>query len=93
MVNKNNDDEQCICESAAGGSSPCRKTPRWFMERSSEARRSFTTWNTNPSSWRNVKDLVKKHSEFIGFPIELFVQKSKEKDVTDSEEDEEERGR
>merc|ERR1719285_1698040 len=38
---------------------------------------------------RRLKDLVKKHSEFIGFPIELYVEKSKEKEVTDSEEDEE----
>ena len=29
-----------------------------------------------------MKDLVKKHSEFIGFPIELYVEKSKEKEVT-----------
>merc|ERR1711898_10851 len=34
---------------------------------------------------RRVKDLIKKHSEFIGFPIELYVEKSKEKEVTDSE--------
>merc|ERR1739838_291779 len=40
---------------------------------------------------RRLKDLVKKHSEFIGFPIELYVEKSKEKEVTDSEEEEEER--
>ena len=26
---------------------------------------------------RRLKDLVKKHSEFIGFPIELYVEKSK----------------
>merc|ERR1712091_437164 len=39
---------------------------------------------------RRLKDLVKKHSEFIGFPIELYVEKSKEKEVTDSEEEEEE---
>merc|ERR1740123_1489846 len=38
-----------------------------------------------------LKDLVKKHSEFIGFPIELYVEKSKEKEVTDSDEDEEEK--
>merc|ERR1712032_656794 len=40
---------------------------------------------------RRLKDLVKKHSEFIGFPIELYVEKSKEKEVTDSEEDEDEK--
>merc|ERR1711933_263176 len=40
---------------------------------------------------RRLKDLVKKHSEFIGFPIELYVEKSKEKEVTDSEEDDEEK--
>merc|ERR1712073_218556 len=40
---------------------------------------------------RRLKDLVKKHSEFIGFPIELYVEKSKEKEVTDSDEDEEEK--
>merc|ERR1712014_281065 len=39
---------------------------------------------------RRLKDLVKKHSEFIGFPIELYVEKSKEKEVTDSEEKKEE---
>ena len=27
------------------------------------------------------------HSEFIGFPIELYVEKSKEKEVTDSEDE------
>merc|ERR1712061_66025 len=29
---------------------------------------------------RRLKDLVKKHSEFIGFPIELYVEKSEEKE-------------
>merc|ERR1712093_44354 len=38
---------------------------------------------------RRLKDLVKKHSEFIGFPIELYVEKSNEKEVTDSEDEEE----
>merc|ERR1711964_160160 len=36
---------------------------------------------------RRLKDLVKKHSEFIGFPIELYVEKSNEKEVTDSEDE------
>merc|ERR1712071_51030 len=37
---------------------------------------------------RKVKDLVKKHSEFIGFPIDLMVEKTTDKEVTDSDEDE-----
>merc|ERR1712196_350991 len=38
---------------------------------------------------RRVKDLVKKHSEFIGFPIELWTEKTEEKEVTDDEDDDE----
>merc|ERR1712159_311304 len=38
---------------------------------------------------RRLKDLVKKHSEFIGFPIELYIEKTEEKEVSDSEDEEE----
>lgn len=38
---------------------------------------------------RKVKDLIKKHSEFIGFPIELMVEKTTDKEVTDSDDEEE----
>ncbi|KAF1783236.1 Heat shock protein Hsp90, N-terminal [Phytophthora cactorum] len=40
---------------------------------------------------RKLKDLVKKHSEFIGFPIKLYVEKTEEKEVTDDEEEEDEK--
>ena len=33
--------------------------------------------------------MIKKHSEFISFPIEIFVEKTTEKEITDDEEDEE----
>jgi len=36
---------------------------------------------------RRLKDLVKKHSEFIGFPIKLYVEKTAEKEVTDDDDD------
>merc|ERR1712151_285182 len=36
-----------------------------------------------------LKDLVKKHSEFIGFPIKLYTEKTTEKEVTDDEEEDE----
>lgn len=38
---------------------------------------------------RRVKDLVKKHSEFIGFPIDLLVEKSTDKEVTESDDEDE----
>merc|ERR1711920_255525 len=34
-----------------------------------------------------LKDLVKKHSEFIGFPIKLYIEKTTEKEVTDDDDD------
>merc|ERR1712125_124135 len=40
---------------------------------------------------RRLKDLVKKHSEFIAFPIELQVEKSTDKEVTDSDDEEPEK--
>jgi molecular chaperone HtpG len=36
---------------------------------------------------RKIKDIVKKHSEFISFPIELLVEKTNEKEVSDDEEE------
>jgi molecular chaperone HtpG len=40
---------------------------------------------------RKIKDIVKKHSEFISFPIELLVEKTNEKEVSDDEEEPEEK--
>jgi len=40
---------------------------------------------------RRLNGLVKLRSEFVGFPIESYGEKSKEKDVSDSEDDEEEK--
>merc|ERR1719253_1511780 len=39
---------------------------------------------------RKLKDLVKKHSEFIGFPINLWIEKTTEKEVTDDEDEDDE---
>merc|ERR1712164_86507 len=38
---------------------------------------------------RRLKDLVKKHSEFISYPISLWTEKTTEKEVSDDEEEEE----
>lgn len=41
---------------------------------------------------RRIKDLVKKHSEFISYPINLWVEKTVDKEVSDDEEEEKKEG-
>jgi molecular chaperone HtpG len=36
---------------------------------------------------RRIKDIVKKHSQFIGYPIKLLVEKERDKEVSDDEEE------
>jgi len=94
VVSKNNDDEQYIWESAAGGSfTVVKDTEMVFGEvkRGTKIVCHLKEDQTEFLEERRLKDLVKKHSEFIGFPIELYVEKSDEKEVTDSEDEEEEK--
>merc|ERR550534_2454368 len=91
-VSKHNDDEQYIWESAAGGSFTVQKDTEMVHGEIKRGTKIICYLKEDQSEFleeRRLKDLVKKHSEFIGFPIELYVEKSKEKEVTDSEEDEE----
>merc|ERR1712032_1706006 len=94
VVSKNNDDEQYIWESGAGGSFTVQKDTELVHGEVKRGTKVICYLKEDQSEFleeRRLKDLVKKHSEFIGFPIELYVEKSKEKEATDSEEDEEEK--
>merc|ERR1711906_46980 len=94
VVSKNNDDEQDIWESGAGGSFTVQKDTEMVHGEVKRGTKIICYLKEDQSEFlekRRLKDLVKKHSEFIGFPIELYVEKSKEKEGADSEEDEEEK--
>jgi len=94
VVSKNNDDEQYIWESEAGGSFTITKDEAntfGEVKRGTKIVCYLKEDQTEFLEERRLKDLVKKHSEFIGFPIELYVEKSKEDEVTDSEAEEEEK--
>merc|ERR1712205_301051 len=92
VVSKHNDDEQYIWESAAGGSFTVQKDTELVHGEVKRGTKVICYLKEDQSEFleeRRLKDLVKKHSEFIGFPIELYVEKSNEKEVTDSEDEEE----
>merc|ERR1712190_62922 len=94
VVSKNNDDEQYIWESGAGGSFTVQKDTELVHGEVKRGTKVICYLKEDQSEFleeRRLKDLVKKHSEFIGFPIELYVEKSKEKEVADSEDEEEEK--
>merc|ERR1712194_396467 len=94
VISKHNDDEQYIWESGAGGSFTVQKDTEMVHGEVKRGTKIICYLKDDQSEFleeRRVKDLVKKHSEFIGFPIELYVEKSKEKEVTDSEDEEEEK--
>ena len=38
---------------------------------------------------RKIKEIVKKHSQFIGYPIRLLLEKERDREISDDEEEEE----
>merc|ERR1712178_486185 len=87
VTSKNNDDEQYGWESSAGGSFTINMDDGKSLGRGTAICLHMKEDQQEFLEERRLKDLVKKHSEFIGFPIELWVEKTEEKEVTDDEDD------
>jgi molecular chaperone HtpG len=89
---KNNDDEQFCWTSEAGSSFTVVPDSDYKqMTRGTEIVLHLKQDQLEYLEEKALTDLVKKHSEFIGFPIELYTTKSETKDVSDDEDAEDEK--
>merc|ERR1711922_39460 len=90
VTSKHNDDEQYVWESSAGGAFTVKTdTEGEQLGRGTKIVLTMKEDQADFNDEKKIKDVVKKHSQFIGYPIKLTVQKEKDKEVSDDEAEDE----
>jgi len=89
VISKNNDDEQYIWTSSAGGSFNIqRDTVNEPLGRGTKIILHMKEDQLDYADEKKLQDIIKKHSQFIGYPISLQMQKTRDKEVSDDEDEE-----
>jgi molecular chaperone HtpG len=89
VTSKKNDDEQYVWESSAGGSFTIKSDNSEPLGRGTKIVLHIKEDQMEYLEDQKIKEIVTKHSQFIGYPIKLLVEKERDEEVSDDEEEDE----